>query len=361
MVVDGQAGCTVLDEQIASFLRREGRPVVLAVNKCESTAGGDMQAADFWTLGMGTPWPVSGLHGTGMGEVMDELVKDLPVVAEIGHDEDAPDELRVAILGRPNVGKSSLLNRLTGTERAIVCDLSGTTRDAIDQSVLNHGTEFTFVDTAGVRKMARVHKGVEELMVRRSLKAARRADVCLLVIDASEGVSEQENRLARFVVESGRACVVLVNKWDLIPNKDDRLYRNSAKYLEQRLPAISWAKSLYVSARTGMRTRDVFNAVTEAAEQHKRRVTTAVMNEVLEDGVRWQKPPSTSTGRQGAIYYCAQVAVAPPTVAIFCNDPELFSDTYRRYLEKHFRKSLGFVGSPLRLIFRGRSRRDKGA
>jgi GTP-binding protein len=363
LVVDGKTGCTVLDEQIASFLRRQGTPCILAVNKCESTVDGELQAADFWTLGLGTPWPVSGLHGTGMGEVLDELVKPLPPPVDRGatSSDVLLSELRVAILGRPNVGKSSLLNRLTGTERAIVCDRSGTTRDAVDQSVINHGTKFTFVDTAGVRKAARVSKGVEELMVRRSLKAARRSDVCLLVVDATEGVSEQENRLARFIVESGRACVVIVNKWDLVPNKDDMLYRNSGKYLEGRLPTIQWAKALYVSAKTGLRTNDVFKAVRAAAEQHQRRVTTAIMNEVLEDGVRWQKPPSTSTGRQGAIYYCAQVTASPPTIAIFCNDPELFSDTYRRYLERHFRKSLGFDGTPLRLLFRGRSRRDPGA
>lgn len=288
---------------------------------------------------------------------MDEVVKPLPPPAEVAKNA-VQRELRVAILGRPNVGKSSLLNRLTGTERAIVCDLSGTTRDAIDQSVINHGTKYTFVDTAGVRKAARVNRGVEELMVRRSLKAARRSDVCLLVVDATEGVSEQEGRLARFIVESGRACVVVVNKWDLVPNKDDALYRSSAKYLDDRLPAVGWAKGLYVSAKTGLRATDIFEAANAAAEQHQRRVTTAVMNEVLEDGVRWQKPPSTSTGRQGSIYYCAQVATSPPTVAIFCNDPSLFSDTYRRYLERHFRKSLGFEGSPLRLIFRGRRARD---
>ena len=369
LVVDGQAGQTVLDEQIAAFLRRQKVPVVLSVNKCESSVDGELQAADFWTLGLGTPWPVSGLHGTGMGDVMDELVKELPAPptpAEAdegggggGGAEEGFDELRVAILGRPNVGKSSLLNRLTGTERAIVCDLSGTTRDAIDQSVLNHGTTFTFVDTAGVRRVSKVHKGVEELMVRRSLKAARRSDVCLLVVDATEGISEQEGRLARFVVEAGRACVVLINKWDLVPDKDDLLYRNSGKYLDRRLPMVGWAKALYVSAKTGMRTSDIFKAVRGAAEQHSRRVTTAVMNEVLEDGVRWQKPPATSTGRQGSIYYCAQVATNPPTIAIFCNDPELFSDTYRRYLEGHFRKSLGFSGTPIRLLFRGRTRRTE--
>ncbi len=359
LVVDGQQGLTVLDEQIAAFLRRQSVPSVLCVNKCESTTEGELQAADFWTLGLGTPFPVSGLHGTGMGDVMDELVKPLPPIDDV--DDGAETEaLRVAILGRPNVGKSSLLNRLTGSERAIVCDLAGTTRDAIDQSVTRHGRRYTFVDTAGVRRESRVNKGVEELMVRRSLKAARRADVCLLVVDATEGVSDQEGRLARFIVESGRACVVLVNKWDLVPNKDDRIYRDSGRYLDRRLPAVGWAKSLYVSAKTGLRSADVFEAIDAAAEQHRRRVGTSVMNEVLEDGVRWQKPPSTTTGRQGNVYYCAQVATRPPTIAVFCNDPDLFSETYRRYLEGHVRKSLGFEGTPIRFLFRGRVRGARG-
>ena len=175
-------------------------------------------------------------------------------------------------------------------------------------------------------------------MVRRSLKAARRADVCLLVIDATEGVSEQEGRLARFIVEAGRACVVLVNKWDTVGEKDDRMYKWSRELLQTKLRSVAWATPLFVSAETGLNAHKVFEAIEKAAEQHRRRISTSVMNEVLEDGVRWQKPPSTSTGRQGSIYYCAQVAASPPTIAIFCNDPTLFSDTYRRYLERHFRK-----------------------
>jgi len=358
-VVDGQQGCTPLDEDIASFLRKQPVPVVLVVNKCESPTTGDLQAAQFYTLGMGTPWAVSALHGTGMGDAMDELIKPFGEPSARRAVDD--DELRIAILGRPNVGKSSLLNRLTATDRAIVSDIAGTTRDAIDESVVKHGRKYTFVDTAGVRRSSKVSKGVEELMVRRSLKAARRADACLLVIDASEGASEQEQRLASFIVESGRACVVVVNKWDVIQNKDDKLYANSKRYLERRLPSVTWAKQVYTSAKTGLRTNDIFEAIDEAVAQHRRRVSTSVMNEVLEDGVRWQKPPSTSTGRQGSIYYGAQVTVRPPTIAIFCNDPDLFGNTYRRYLEQHFRKSLGFAGTPLRLLFRGRSRRTTEA
>lgn len=357
-IVDGQVGCTALDMQVASFLRKQQVPTILAVNKCESPQTGDLQAADFWQLGLGTPWPVSGMHGTGMGDLMDEVVKPLPLPTETAEAEE-DESLRVAILGRPNVGKSSLLNRLTRTDRAIVSDAAGTTRDAIDQTVKDHGKDYIFVDTAGVRRKHKVHKGVEGLMVQRALKAARRADVCLLVLDATLGAAEQETRLSQFIVDSGRACVVLVNKWDVIANKDDALYRNSKRYLEKYLPAVSWATPVFVSAKTGLKVSEIFNVINKAAEQHQRRVTTSVMNEVLEDGVRWQKPPSTSTGRQGSIYYCAQVSTRPPTIAIFCNDPALFGETYRRYLEQHFRKSLGFTGTPVRLIFRGR-KADQG-
>jgi GTP-binding protein len=357
MVVDGQAGISALDDEIAAFLRRQKTPVLVAVNKCESHVLGSVQAADFWSLGLGAPWPVSGLHGSGLGDVMDELIKFLPPPRE-DDGAGAVRELRVAILGKPNVGKSSLLNRLTGTQRAIVSDHAGTTRDAIDQSVMNHGTKFTFVDTAGVRRRQRVDKGVEEQMVRRSLKAARRAEVCLIVVDAEQGIAEQEGRLAQFAIDAGRACVVIVNKWDLVDKKDDRTYKDSRRYVNEELPMIPWAKVLHVSAKTGLRTNAVFQAVVAAEEQHSRRVKTAVLNEVLEDGVRWQKPPSTSTGSQGTIYYCAQVSVSPPTIVIFCNNSSLIPDTYKRYLEKHFRKSLGFDGTPLRLMFRSRRARD---
>ena len=216
MVVDGQVGCTPLDEDIASFLRKQNFQVVLAVNKCESTVQGDVQAADFWQLGLGDPHPVSGIHGTGMGDLMDELVKPFGEGTGLSDEDDTAKPLAIAILGKPNVGKSSLLNRLTGQERAIVSAVAGTTRDVIDQRMRRNGREYTFLDTAGVRRAKAVGRGVEELMVKRALKAARRADVCLLVVDATDGISEQEARLAGFIEESGRACVVVINKWDLV-------------------------------------------------------------------------------------------------------------------------------------------------
>jgi GTP-binding protein len=358
-VVDGQSGLTPLDEDIANFLRRQNKPIVVAVNKCESHLLGDTQAADFWAMGLGSAWPCSGIHGTGLGEVMDELTNLLPQENRgLERELDITPEIRVAFLGRPNSGKSSLLNRLTGVDRAIVSDVAGTTRDAVDQTVLNHGTRFTFVDTAGVRKKQKVDQGIEEAMVRRSLKAARRSDAVILTVDAEEGIAEQEGRLAQYVIDSGRACVIVVNKWDLVEEKNDKLYKDSKKYISQELAMISWAKAVYTSAKTGLKANTVFKAVKDAVAQHRKRVTTAVLNEVLEDGVRWQKPPTTATGAQGSIYYCAQVAVSPPTIVIFCNNPSLISDTYRRYLEKHFRKSLGFEGSPLRLMFKKRKARQ---
>merc|ERR1740130_1801627 len=330
MVVDGKEGCTVLDSDIAAFLRKQDVPVVLAVNKCESHVQGDLQAADFWGLGLGDPIPVSGIHGTGMGDLMDEVIKPFGAANEL---EEGEKPLAIAILGKPNVGKSSLLNRLTGVDRAIVSSVAGTTRDVIDQTLRREGKEYVFLDTAGVRRGSKVGRGVEELMVRRALKEAR---------------------LSTFANEAGRACVVVVNKWDLVANKDDRLYRTSRSYVESKLTDVSWAQCIYVSAKTGLKTQELFKAIDAAAEQHQRRVGTSVMNEVLEDAVRWQKPPSTSTGKRGNIYYCAQVSVKPPTIAIFCNDPELFSANYRKFLETQMRKSLGFAGTPIRLLFRAR-------
>lgn len=329
---------------------------MLAVNKCESSVSGDLLAADFWQLGVGTPFPVSGIHGTGMGDLLDELVTGLAeeALSEVGE----PDELLVAILGKPNVGKSSLLNRLVGAERAIVSDVAGTTRDVIDQPVRRNGQGYVFLDTAGVRRAARVRKGLEEMMVQRSLKAARRADVCLLLLDATEGVSDQEIRLAQFAADAGRACVVIVNKWDAIDEKNDKLYRTSFEYVQSKLPMLSWATQLHVSAKTGLKTAQIFAAIDAAAATHRQRVSTAVVNEVLEDAVRWQRPPSDSKGRQGSIYYCAQVSTKPPTIVIFCNNPDLFSQGYKRYLESQFRKSLGFFGSPIRFIFRPRRARE---
>lgn len=352
-VVDGQAGITAADESIATWLRQQSVPILLAVNKCESVEQGLVQAAEFWSLGLGEPFAVSGIHGNGTGDLLDELVQHLPPTDEV----DEVDEIKVAIVGRPNVGKSSLLNAFVGEQRAIVSPISGTTRDAIDMVVEREGQRYRLIDTAGIRKKKNVEYGPEFFGINRSFKAIRRADVVLMVIDAVDGVTEQDQKLAGRIIEDGRACVLVVNKWDAI-EKDSYTIYSYEKHLEDRLHFTEWAETIFVSALTGLRIEKILDLVNVAAEQHKRRVSTAVLNEALEEALSWHTPPTTRQGRQGKIYYCTQVTSQPPTIALFVNDPKLFNDNFRRYIERQFRQQLGFTGTPIRLLWRGKKVRD---
>jgi len=342
MVVDGQEGPTEADREIAQWLRQHAVPVLLAVNKCESPEQGLIQAAQFWELGLGEPYPVSGIHGNGTGELLDELVTD---------------EVRVAIVGRPNVGKSSLLNAFVGENRAIVSPVSGTTRDAIDMLVERGEQRYRLIDTAGIRKKKNVDYGPEFFGINRAFKAIRRADVVLLVIDAIDGVTEQDQKLAGRIEEDGRACVVVVNKWDAV-DKDSHTIYDYDRTIGGKLYFMEWAKRIYTSALTGQRVPKILDLVDQAVSEHRRRVTTSVVNEVLEEAVSWHTPPTTRQGRQGRIYYGTQVTARPPTFALFVNDPKLFGDSYRRYIEGQFRQNLGFEGSPIRLLWRGKKMRD---
>lgn len=353
VVVDGQAGPTAADQTIASWLRQQNVPVLLAVNKCESPDQGFIQAAEFWQLGLGEPFPVSGIHGSGTGELLDALVEHLPV---IDANEDA-EEIRVAIVGRPNVGKSSLLNAFVGEARAIVSPISGTTRDAIDMLVERQGQRYRLVDTAGIRKKKQVEYGPEFFGINRSFKAIRRANVVLMVIDAIDGVTEQDQKLAGRILEEGRACILVVNKWDAI-EKDTYTIYEYEQHLKDRLHFTEWAETIFVSALTGQRVDKILELVDRAAEQHRRRVSTSVINEALEEALKWHSPPTTRQGRQGRIYYGTQVTSQPPTITLFVNDPKLFNDNYRRYIERQFRQQLGFQGTPIRLFWRGKKVRD---
>jgi len=353
MVVDGQAGVTAADEAIAAWLRQQSVPVLLAVNKCESVEQGLIQAAEFWSLGLGEPYPVSAIHGSGTGDLLDKLITFLPPTDQI---EEA-DEIRVAIVGRPNVGKSSLLNAFVGEKRAIVSPISGTTRDAIDMQVERNGQRYRLIDTAGIRKKKQVEYGPEFFGINRAFKAIRRADVVLLVIDAIDGVTEQDQKLAGRIADEGRACVVVVNKWDAI-EKDSHTIYEYQRHLEDRLHFTNWAETIFVSAMTGQRVEKILELVNRAAEQHRRRVSTSVINEVLEEAGNWHSPPTTRQGRQGKIYYGTQVSTQPPAIALFVNDPNLFNDNYRRYIERQFRQSLGFVGTPIRFFWRGKKLRE---
>ena len=352
-LVDGQAGPTAADESIAHLLRQQSVPVVLAVNKCESPDQGLIQAAQFWGLGLGEPFPISSIHGNGTGELLDELIAHLPPTDHL----EEVHETRVAIVGRPNVGKSSMLNMLVGEQRAIVSPISGTTRDAIDMIVERGDQRYRLVDTAGIRRKKNVQYGPEFFSINRSFKAIRRADVVLLVIDAVDGVTDQDQKLAGRIEDEGRACVIVVNKWDAIEKDSTTIYAYD-KEVRSRLYFLSWAESIYVSALTGQRVPKILDRVDAAAEGHKRRITTSVINEVLEEATGWHSPPTTRQGRQGRIYYGTQVSSQPPTIALFVNDPKLFGETYRRYIERQFRDQLGFNGTPIRLLWRGKKMRD---
>ena len=429
LVCDGMAGMTAMDEQLAEFLRKEGSlnnvPVIVAVNKCESAKTGQIQAAEFWSLGLGEPHPVSAIHGVGTAELLEKVfegiveknsaaggfgtkvkeledarnavknggedmeffkeynfmpddVKDRLEKAKAAFYEDDSDadeeEINVAIIGRPNVGKSSLLNNLFGSKRAIVSDVAGTTRDSIDAIMERPAfdyidedgnpqhqktTIYKFIDTAGVRRKNKVEFGPEFFMVNRALRAIRRADVVLLVLDATAGVAEQDRILAQKIADDGRACVVLCNKWDAVLNKDSTTYDKSVRYMREELPQIRWAPILFISAQTGQRVKKIYETVDNAVKAHRRRISTSVLNEVLRDAVLWQPPPAKRSGTQARIYYCNQVSTRPPTIVVFVNDPSLISDNYRRYLDRKFRESIeGFDASPIRWIFRGKRVRD---
>jgi GTP-binding protein len=352
-VVDGQIGLTPADEEIGEWLRQHPLPVLLAVNKCESPDQGIIQASEFWELGLGEPYPISAIHGSGTGEILDELIKYVPDAKELEENT----EIKVAIVGRPNVGKSSLLNAFVGQERAIVSPISGTTRDTIDTLVENDGQTYRLIDTAGIRKKKHIEYGTEFFSINRAFKAIRRADVVLLVLDALDGVTEQDQKLAGRIIDEGRACVIVVNKWDAV-EKDSYTIYDYEKSLEAKLHFTEWADTIFVSAMTGQRVTKILELVNKAAESHKRRVSTSVVNEVLTDAVSWHSPPASRSGKQGKIYYGTQVSTQPPTFALFVNEAKRFNDNYRRYIERQFRKQLGFEGTPIRILWRSKKVRE---
>ncbi len=352
-VVDGKMGITGADETIASWLRLQKVPVLLAVNKCESETEGLVQSSQFWTLGVGEPFPVSGIHGSGTGELLDQLITHLPNNEEAAEIE----EIKVAIIGRPNVGKSSLLNAFLGENRAIVSPISGTTRDTIDSEIEYEGKIYRLIDTAGIRRKKNVEYGPEFFGINRAFKAIRRADVVLLVIDALDGVTDQDQKLANRIEEEGKACIIVANKWDAV-EKDSHTIYDYEKEMKSRLYFMDWAEIIFVSAMTGQRVEKILELADKAAEQHKRRVTTAVINEVIEEATNWRTPLVTKQGKQGKIYYGTQVSIQPPTIVLFVNDSDRFNENYRRYMEKQFRENLGFTGSPLKILWRSKRVRE---
>ena len=348
-VTDLRAGVTAQDADIAAMLMRSGKPVVLVVSKVDSLGQPPLELYDFYSLGLGVPFPVSGVHGHGTGDVLEEVCKHLPAPSGEG-DED--DRIAVAVIGRPNVGKSSLVNYILGEERMIVANEAGTTRDAVDSAVDNQYGKFTFIDTAGLRKRGKVEDGVERYSVLRSLAAVERSRVCVILIDATEGFTEQDSKVAGYAHEQGKACIIAVNKWDAV-EKDGRTMQEARKKLENDFSFMSYAPIIFISAKTGQRVDRLFELIQYVDSQNALRVTTGMLNELLARATARVQPPSDK-GRYLKIYYMTQIGVRPPTFVCFCNSKQLFHFSYQRYLENQIRETFGLEGTPIRLILRER-------
>ncbi len=355
MLVDGREGVTAADREVAQILRRSQKPTLVAANKLESVKLWD-GAYEFYELGLGEVFPVSALHGTGVGDLLDAVVEALPVHAEESEED---ERVRVALLGRPNVGKSTLLNRLLGQERAIVSPIAGTTRDAIDTELTWEGHQLTLIDTAGIRRRGKIGGGVEKYSVLRALKALRRADVALLLLDAVEGLTAQDTHIAGMIAEENTGVIVLVNKWDAI-DKDSYTINQYTDALRHGLNFLPYVPVLFISATTGQRIRRILPEVLRVNEARYRRVPTGQLNRLVRDAVARHAPPHKG-GVRVKFYYATQASVAPPTFVFFVNKPEWVHFSYQRYLENQIRTLDPFPGTPIKLIFRARSEERYGA
>ena len=352
-VVDGRAGLTAEDEDIAKSLRGSKKPVIVAVNKIDSVQL-EVDAYEFYNLGLGDPIPIAASNALNLGDLLDEVVKNFPAAdSEVTED----DEIKIAVIGRPNVGKSSLVNKLLGEERVIVSEIAGTTRDAIDTHFFKDGTKFTLIDTAGMRRKAKVEDAVEYYSVMRSLKSIDRADVVLMLIDAVEGITEQDKKIAGYAHDSGKGCVIIVNKWDIFPDKHDKSTNRFTDDLRTEIGFLQYAPVLYLSALTGQRVDRVTELVKFVVEQQTMRIQTSVLNELIRDATA-VNPPPTKKGKQLKILFITQADICPPRFVIFVNDPELMHFSYQRFIENKLRDTFGFEGTPLKFVIRKRNEED---
>ncbi len=352
LVVDGREGVTAADQEIAELLRLTNRPIFVAANKAESQTA-RLNAVEFWNLGLSEPFPISAYHGDGVGDMLDELVTVLPAFPDEDTEENA---ISIAIVGRPNVGKSSLLNALLGRERAIVSDIPGTTRDSIDTELIYDGQPITVIDTAGIRRRGSVEPGIEKYSVLRSMQAIDRADVALLLIDATDGVTAQDAHVAGYVLEKMKSVVVVVNKWDAV-EKDENTMNAFAETVREELKFLRYVPVLFISALTKQRVHRVLPTVLEVAEARNHRVSTADFNTMLRTAYDAISPP-VKNGRPLRVYYGTQVSVAPPTFAIFVNDVDIVHFSYERYIENRLREVFPFLGTPVRMLFRAQRREN---
>ena len=346
---DVKTGVTADDRDIAVMLKKSGKPVIPCINKTDSIGNLPPEFYEFYELGFENDIiPLSSIHGTGTGDVLDAVISVLPEIEQQGDDDD--DAISVAVIGKPNAGKSSLINKIIGDERLIVSDIAGTTRDAIDSRFENEHGKYNFIDTAGIRRKSRVNDRIEQFSVLRAKMAVERANVCILMIDASLGITEQDEKIAGIAHEAGKACIIAVNKWDSV-EKDNDSVNNFTKDVYTALSYMTYAPIIFISAKTGQRVDKLFEMINYVYNQTTMRVTTGMLNDVLADAVNRVQPPSDK-GRRLKIYYMTQTSVAPPSFVTFCNNSELFHFSYQRYLENCLRKTFGFKGTPVRLIVR---------
>jgi GTP-binding protein len=349
-VVDGREGVTGTDREIANFLRKTQKPVILVANKMENRFSIEY-LSELYELGFNEPVPISSEHGLGIGDLLDLVIEKIPSIKEEDYDEGV---IKVALIGKPNVGKSSIVNTLLGQERVIVSETPGTTRDAIDTSFTMGEQNFVLIDTAGLRRKAKIFEAVEKYSVIRTLKAIERSDVVLMVIDAAEGVTSQDKKIAGYADEAGKACVIVVNKWDLV-KKDNNTFQQYTETIRKELEFLKYAPIIFVSAKTAQRITKIMDYVLSVAEEHAKRIGTGDLNDLIQEAIMLHQPP-TDRGKRLKIFYCTQSSVKPPTFIFFVNEPELMHFSYLRYLENTIREAYGFNGTPIRLLVRKRGK-----
>lgn len=351
LMVNVKDGLTANDSDVASMLLKARKKIVLAVNKVDNIGDPPFEFYEFYNLGLGDPIAISSTHGLGVGDLLDRICAEFPDDADTAEDE---DEIKVAVIGRPNAGKSSLINRILGEERVIVSNVAGTTRDAIDSHYEKNGDKFLFIDTAGMRKRGKIDETVERYSVVRSLAAVDRSDVCVIMIDGAEGLTEQDTKIAGYAHEQGKACILAINKWDSV-DKDGKTMNSFKLKVKEHFAYMSYAPIIFISAKTGQRVDKLLEEIKEVNIQHKRRITTGMLNDILNEAMAKQQPPSDK-GKRLKIYYGTQASVAPPTFVLFVNDKDLFHYSYLRYIENQFRAAFGFDGTPLHFIVREKNR-----
>ncbi|MCX7711899.1 MAG: ribosome biogenesis GTPase Der [Clostridia bacterium] len=350
-MVDAKDGMTASDREVSTMLRKTNKPVILVVNKVDRVGDPPPEVYEFYNLGLGDMLTISSIHGLGIGDLLDEVYQHFPEGEQEEYDEDV---IKVAVIGKPNAGKSSLINKIIGEERVIVSDIPGTTRDAIDTYVEMEDSKFVFIDTAGIRRKSKIVESIEKYSIIRSWTAVERADVCLIMIDATDGVTEQDTKIAGYAHDQGKASIIIVNKWDLV-EKETGTLEEYRKTVHEKLGFMTYAPVIFISAKTGQRVNKIYELIKYVANQAAFRISTGMLNDLVNEATAMVQPPSDK-GKRLKIYYMTQAGVKPPTFIIFVNDMELMHYSYQRYIENHLRKSFGFEGTPIRFMLREKDR-----